>query len=125
MGPEGGCCVILTFRNLLREQLIITVLVLNLDNLCLFFFVQLHCFFMQSCFTNIIKYNLNISKFNFRTVQSAVTMKIGGIDCVLQSVTDTQVVCVTGARNAGSIDTKVELQINGGGNAQQVLEFDW
>lgn len=34
-------------------------------------------------------------------------------------------VCVTGARNAGSIDTKVELQINGGGNAQQVLEFDW
>jgi hypothetical protein len=49
-------------------------------------------------------------------------VKIGGIDCVLQSVTDTQVVCVTGARNAGSIDTKVELQINGGGNAQQVLQ---
>lgn len=47
-------------------------------------------------------------------------MKIGGIDCVLQSVIDTQVVCVTGARNSGSIDTKVELQINGGGNAQQV-----
>lgn len=66
------------------------------------------------------KYEL---KLNFRSSTSDVTVNIGGVACVVQTVANTKVVCVTGARNSGSIDAQVELQINGGGNARQVYLF--
>ncbi|XP_052060298.1 fibrocystin-L-like isoform X3 [Mytilus californianus] len=63
---------------------------------------------------------LTIEGTGFGSSTSDVSVTIGGIACVVQTVANTKVVCITGARNSGSTDAQVELQVNGGGNARQV-----
>jgi hypothetical protein len=44
---------------------------------------------------------------------------IDDIECVASSVIATQIVCTTGP-HAGSVDTKVEVQVSGNGVAEEV-----
>lgn len=44
---------------------------------------------------------------------------IDDVECVASSVTNTEIVCVTGP-HMGSIDAKVEVQVSGNGIAEEV-----
>lgn len=48
-----------------------------------------------------------------------MAVKIGGVTCAIDTITDTSLTCTTGAR-AGSIDTAVALQVATNGIADQV-----
>lgn len=55
----------------------------------------------------------------FRTNAAAVSVKIGGVTCAIDTITDTTLTCTTGARS-GSINTAVALQVATNGIADQV-----
>lgn len=48
-----------------------------------------------------------------------VTVSLAGTECPVQSVTDTQVVCITEAHRP-SVKTKAAVEVNGNGIAKQV-----
>lgn len=48
-----------------------------------------------------------------------MSVKIGGVTCAIDTITDTALTCTTGARS-GSIDTAVALQVATNGIADQV-----
>ena len=50
-------------------------------------------------------------------------MSIGGVSCVVSSVATDKVICTTGARSAGSVDTQVELEVGTNGIAVQVRKL--
>lgn len=54
-----------------------------------------------------------------RTNAAAVSVKIGGVTCAIDTISDTSLTCTTGARS-GSIDTAVALQVATNGIADQV-----
>ena len=62
---------------------------------------------------------LNIYSRYFSTVSGDVSVEIDGTACVVSSVTDTEIECVTGPHK-GSVTTKVEVQVSGNGIAEEV-----
>lgn len=54
-----------------------------------------------------------------RTNSAAVSVKIGGVACAIDTISDTSLTCTTGARSS-SIDTAVSLQVATNGIADQV-----
>lgn len=55
----------------------------------------------------------------YRSVVGNVEVKIDSSECIVSTVTDNEIVCVTGP-HIGSIETKVEVQISGNGIAGEV-----
>jgi hypothetical protein len=57
----------------------------------------------------------------YRSDISSTEVTIGGVPCTVQSVSDTEIQCVTGPRPAGSIRTKVTVEISHNGIAKVTL----
>lgn len=55
----------------------------------------------------------------FRSVVGNVDVIIDNSECVVSTVTDVQLVCVTGP-HMGSVEAKVEVQVSGNGIAGEV-----
>ncbi|XP_061189118.1 fibrocystin-L-like [Saccostrea echinata] len=62
--------------------------------------------------------SVTITGTGFGNSAAAVSVKIGGVTCAINTISDTSVTCTTGARS-GSIDTAVALQVATNGIADQ------
>ncbi|XP_048777455.2 fibrocystin-L-like isoform X3 [Ostrea edulis] len=62
--------------------------------------------------------SVTVSGTGFGTNSAAVSVKIGGVACAIDTISDTSLTCTTGARSS-SIDTAVSLQVATNGIADQ------
>ncbi|XP_045210443.2 fibrocystin-L-like isoform X2 [Mercenaria mercenaria] len=67
--------------------------------------------------------SITISGSGFGSVVNDVNVMIDDVECDVSTVTDTEIVCVTGP-HLGSVDAKVEVQISGNGIAKEETTGD-